>query len=295
MKRILITGANKGIGFAMVQEVLRQHDDTLVYLGSRDSERGQQARARILAEEPSWENRVISLTIDVADDASVEAAAQSLAAKSEGSAPHLYGIVNNAGIGLGNFALNDVLQVNTYGVKRVCDAFLPLVDPNGGRIVNITSASGPNYVATCDSARQQTLTNPAVTWGEIADYMEECVSIEGNEAAFEAKGLGDGSAYGISKACANAYTIYLARTHANLVINACTPGFIETDLTRHYAESKGMSPGEMGMKTPAEGTTSALFLLFGTPEGRGYYFGSDAKRSPLDKYRSPGSPAYTGE
>ena len=32
-----------------------------------------------------------------------------------------------------------------------------------------------------------------------------------------------------------------------------------------------------------------------TPPGQGYYYGSDAKRSPMHKYRSPGSPEYTGE
>ena len=35
-------------------------------------------------------------------------------------------------------------------------------------------------------------------------------------------------------------------------------------------------------------------LLFGELEGNGRYYGSDAKRSPLDKYRSPGSPPYEG-
>jgi carbonyl reductase 1 len=38
-----------------------------------------------------------------------------------------------------------------------------------------------------------------------------------------------------------------------------------------------------------------MFLLFGQPEGNGRYYGSDAKRSPLDRYRSPGSEPYTGE
>ena len=29
-------------------------------------------------------------------------------------------------------------------------------------------------------------------------------------------------------------------------------------------------------------------------QGNGRYYGSDAKRSPLDRYRSPGSPEYDG-
>jgi len=49
------------------------------------------------------------------------------------------------------------------------------------------------------------------------------------------------------------------------------------------------------MKPPTEGTRSVLFLLFGEPEGNGRYYGSDAVRSPMHRYRSPGDPPYTGE
>jgi hypothetical protein len=37
-----------------------------------------------------------------------------------------------------------------------------------------------------------------------------------------------------------------------------------------------------------------MHLLFGTLPGTGHYYGSDAKRSPLDRYRAPGSAEYTG-
>jgi len=124
--------------------------------------------------------------------------------------------------------------------------------------------------------------------------MEECVAIADRGGSFSAVGLGDGSAYGLSKACLNAYTIALARQHPELTINACTPGFIETDLTRPYAHSRGMAPSDLGMKAPEHGTRAMQRLVFGDPGGSGWYFGSDAERSPLDRYRSPGDPPYTG-
>ena len=40
MRRILVTGANKGIGLALVEAILAQHADTFVYLGARDAGRG---------------------------------------------------------------------------------------------------------------------------------------------------------------------------------------------------------------------------------------------------------------
>ena len=61
------------------------------------------------------------------------------------------------------------------------------------------------------------------------------------------------------------------------------------------AENRGTSLAEMCAKTPREGAHCPLFLLFGEPEGSGHYYGSDAKRSPLDRYRAPGTPAYAGD
>ena len=43
---IVVTGANKGIGLALVRAILEHHTDTGVYLGSRDVERGRSARDR---------------------------------------------------------------------------------------------------------------------------------------------------------------------------------------------------------------------------------------------------------
>lgn len=295
MKCVLVTGANKGIGRATVAAALAARDDTEVLLGSRDVTRGEAARAQLIAGEPSWEGRVEVLPLDVSDDDSVSAARDRVAAKLGREPAPLYGIVNNAGIGFGKQDMATVLEVNARGPHRVCEAFLPLLDPKVGRVVNISSAAGPNFVKRCSPARRHLLTRPGVTWAEIEALMSECLEIAATSRDFASAGLGDGEPYGLSKACLNAYTIALARSHPNLTINACTPGFIESDLTRPYAERSGASPREMGMKTPAEGTRAPMHLLFGDVGASGWYFGSDAQRSPLDRYRSPGDPPYTGD
>ena len=48
MKRILITGANKGIGLATVKKLLESYSDTYVLLGSRDLTRGKQGLESLL-------------------------------------------------------------------------------------------------------------------------------------------------------------------------------------------------------------------------------------------------------
>jgi len=277
MRRILVTGANKGIGYAIAERILEEADDSIVFLGARDAGRGTAAAEALRQAAPDYADRVQCISLNVASDASVSRAAETVRAACAG-AP-LYGVVNNAGIGFGSRDLAEVLNVNTRGIERVCRAFLPLLG-DGGRVVNITSAAGPNFVATCSPDRQAFFTDPNVTWAEIDALMTECESIAGDRDAFASRGLGDGTPYGLSKACANALTLHLARENPRLVIHACTPGFIATDLTQGYLRGSGRSPEALGMNTPRDGATSAMFLLFGTPEGSGHYYGSDAERRP---------------
>lgn len=292
MRRILVTGANKGIGLAIARGILSEQDDTFVYLGSRDLARGERAADEIVRERSDAKGRIEVVAVDVADDTSVAAAKDRVAASlGDGE---LYGIVNNAGIGLQASDQAAVLETNTLGIHRVCEAFLPLLEPRGGRVVNVTSASGPMFVGKCSPEWQRFFLDAEMTWPKLRAFIDECIAMAGNAAAFADKGLADGSAYGLSKACANSLTMILARQHPDLRINACTPGFIATDMTRPYAESSGQSPAELGMKTPAEGAKAPLHLLFGALEGSGWYYGSDAKRSPLDRYRAPGSAEFQG-
>ena len=295
MKRILITGANKGIGLATAKKLLESYSETYVLLGSRDFKKGNQALETLLKSSPKFKNRVKLIQIDVEQDYSVNLAAEKVVETFGKTPGALYGIVNNAGISNSVEGLEKILNVNTHGPKRICDAFIPLLNSSHGRIVNVTSASGPTFVSGSSDETKKLLTNPAITWTEIKDYMDKCIDASKNNDIISDNGHNMGSAYGLSKACTNAYTIFLARKHPNLKVNACTPGFIETDMTRSMAVSGGKTPAEMGMKSPEEGTSASVFLLMGNPEGSGHYYGSDCLRSPIDRYRSPGDPPYTGD
>ena len=71
----------------------------------------------------------------------------------------LYALVNNAGV----IALNDMktcLDVNVYGVVHVTNAFMPLLNQTEGRIINLFSRAGPNFVAECNEQTQKLFSNP---------------------------------------------------------------------------------------------------------------------------------------
>ena len=61
VKRVLITGANKGIGFAISRRCLLDYDDTVAILGSRSIERGEAAIEALAAENAAWRDRVLLL------------------------------------------------------------------------------------------------------------------------------------------------------------------------------------------------------------------------------------------
>jgi len=269
--RVLVTGGNKGIGKALCRQLAVDHGYH-VLLGSRDASRGQAAVDEIVASAPEVKDRVELVELDVAQDASVAKAAEAVASK-YGKEGALKGIINNAGMGFGQ-SLPDTFGVNFWGPKRVCDAFIPLLCQKSGRVVNTSSASGPMFVQKVGGEMGKVLTDPAVTFDQIEAIVQQ--GMENSEL--------EGDAYGFSKACLNAYTMVLARAHPHLAINGMTPGFIDTDITAGMGASK----------TPEEGTKVALHCLMGKLEGNGRYYGSDAVRSPLDRYRGPGDPPYEG-
>jgi NAD(P)-dependent dehydrogenase (short-subunit alcohol dehydrogenase family) len=118
-KTVLITGASRGIGQALVEEALRR------------GARRVYAAARRPAAHP--DERVTPLTMDVTDAAQVRTAAE--------RAGSLDILVNNAGLarfeGLGDrAALERHLAVNLFGTYAVTEAFLPALTRSGGAIVN---------------------------------------------------------------------------------------------------------------------------------------------------------------
>jgi NAD(P)-dependent dehydrogenase (short-subunit alcohol dehydrogenase family) len=118
-KAVLVTGANRGIGQALVTEALRR-GARRVYAGTR------QPMAHP-------DRRVTPVTLDVTDAAQVQAAAD--------QAGSLDILINNAGIALyddltDRGALEQSLAVNFFGTYGVTQAFLPMLIRSGGAIVN---------------------------------------------------------------------------------------------------------------------------------------------------------------
>jgi NAD(P)-dependent dehydrogenase (short-subunit alcohol dehydrogenase family) len=141
-ERILITGANRGIGLAVVEQYLL-HTDAQVFAGVRNPDAASALQA-LVAE---YDDRLVLVQLEVTDGASRQNAFSSIHAQTSG----LDALINNAGIDpdgqkletITAETMRQVLEVNTIAPLLLVQTMLPLL--KGGknaRIVNISSSMG---------------------------------------------------------------------------------------------------------------------------------------------------------
>jgi NAD(P)-dependent dehydrogenase (short-subunit alcohol dehydrogenase family) len=141
-KYALVTGGNRGIGFAICQGLLASGLNVIVAARSLDN-------AKTAAEKlQSTQKKVHVVELDVADDQSIGRAAQHLTQE----IPHLDILVNNAGIypdegvnilTISRELLDRTMNTNVFGPIRTSQAFLPLLEKAfQARIINVSSGYG---------------------------------------------------------------------------------------------------------------------------------------------------------
>jgi NAD(P)-dependent dehydrogenase (short-subunit alcohol dehydrogenase family) len=215
---ILITGANKGLGFESARQLLAAGHT--VYLGSRDLDRGRAAAGEIGAR---------PIQLDVTDDASVQAAADAIAA--DGG---LDVLVNNAGIApewradgivaagdLTADLMRETFETNVFGVVRVLHAFLPL----------LLRSSAPVVV-------------------NVASRLASHTVLSSSDGGYP------GVAYPASKSAVNVLTIQYAKAFPQLRVNSVEPGFTSTDLN-----------GGAGRQTVEQGAEIIVRMAQAGPDG----------------------------
>lgn len=193
-KTVLITGANKGIGFEVARQLAKR--GFAVFVGSRDMAKGR-AAAETLCND-GYEATFIQL--DVTDPVSIRQAAGTFSQKAD----HLDVLINNAAIledhgetivKLNPELLDRALTTNVKGAIMVTQDFLPFLEksPNkaqiGTRIINVSSGAG--------------------ALGEMHTYAP---------------------AYSVSKTALNAVTRQFAGALPGVAVNSVCPGWVRTDM-----------------------------------------------------------------
>ena len=212
MKTVLITGANKGIGFEAAKQLAQLN--YFVYIGSRDKEKGDRAKEALNS---SGLRNVDVVELDVTKSDSIKKAKKTL----ESKITQLDVLINNAGIRgeVPQLAskvpveiMREVFETNFFRVIQVTQAFIPLLEKaEVPVIVNVTSDLGSLALR---SDRKST----------IYHFERAC--------------------YGPSKTALNAYTVALAveMKDSKFKVNCVNPGYTATD----FNEFKGEKPVSQG-------------------------------------------------
>ena len=231
-KIALITGANKGIG----KEIARQLGalGMTVLVGARDPQRGEEAAAELKASGADAR----ALTLDVTDEASIQAAATQV----ERDYGRLDVLINNAGISVDGGpssaltltldTLRRCYDTNAFGPFAVTQAFVPLLKKSqAGRIVNMSSGLGS---LTLNS-------DPNGPYAGIHPL-----------------------AYNSSKAALNMMTVIFAGALKDtpIKVNAADPGYTATDLNGHSGPRTVEQAATVAVHLatlPADGPTGGYF------------------------------------
>jgi NAD(P)-dependent dehydrogenase (short-subunit alcohol dehydrogenase family) len=164
----LVTGANRGIGAAIVEALLAA-GVRRVYAGVRS-----------LPSTPSSDARVVPVLLDITDDARLADVAKELGDVSV--------LINNAGISRGEPLLGardpraaaDEMRVNYFGTLAVVRAFAPVLKANGGgAIVNVLSILGRVSLPAVGSYSASKAAAYSLTQGIRAELAEQGTLVVG--------------------------------------------------------------------------------------------------------------------
>ena len=281
-KVAIVTGSNKGIGFATVKKLCKEFSGE-VYLTARDVSKGLAAVAKLEADGLKLKFH----QLDVTSIESVESLKRHISDE--------YGgvdiLINNAAI---DYQLRETspnieqvtstINTNFTGVVNMCRAFLPLVRPHG-RIVNVSSSCG--HVSILQKNLQEKFQDPNLTAAQLVDLMDQFVK-DVADGTYSEKGWPDrvrgfDTPYALSKVAVTTFTRVLEkevkklRNKADIIVNACCPGWCKTDMT---------APNATG--TPDDGAELVVHLAFlspGSPSGK---FWMKKTVTPWDSYTLEG-------
>jgi NAD(P)-dependent dehydrogenase (short-subunit alcohol dehydrogenase family) len=266
---VLVTGANRGIGYEAVKYLSQQLPSATILLSSRSIKNGEEAIKKMQTDTPSSKfSNVEVVQLDITDSSSLSSAVTTIKDKYG----KLTDLLHNTGIANvnGDNMSTDVLDVNVRCAKETIDAFLPIM-PSSGKIALVSSEVGAWYTAAADESLRAKLEDvPSNDWSTIQKYIKDWTSFAKNESS-ELKWNPTSSmldqAYGTSKAIVTAWARHFAR-ESKIPIAIVCPGYCATELN-----------GWSGPRSAEQGGISVAWPLLNDFETGHFY--QDGKDLPI--------------
>ncbi|XP_047532362.1 carbonyl reductase [NADPH] 3-like [Vanessa atalanta] len=229
-KVAVVTGSNKGIGYAIVQELCRRGVGT-VYVTARDAKRGQEAIENLKKEgyKPHF------YQLEVTDKNSVKALAEHLKKKHGG----LDILINNAGVITADFTKTTyedskyVIDVNYFSILLIQEYLFPVLKINA-RVINMSSDCG--HISNLKNKYWiNRLTKPDIKLDDVNAFvnwfLDSVKAGSVNDDDFAETSL---LAYRISKVALCALTrVQQMEIGRGISVNSMHPGHVKTNMTKN--------------------------------------------------------------
>ncbi|KAI5386822.1 (+)-neomenthol dehydrogenase [Lathyrus oleraceus] len=261
----VVTGGNKGIGFALVKRLAEM--GLTVVLAARDKQKGEDAVKNIPAP-----HRVHFLLLDVSDPDSIKTFASSFKAKFGATLDIL---VNNAGVSFNELHQNSVnhaesvMKTNFYGPRLLIQELLPLFRRSSSsitRILNVSSRLGSLNKVRNEEMRR-ILEREELKEEEIEEMVKKFLRDVRN-GMWKSEGWPMyWTDYAVSKLALNAYSKVLAKRYKTelMSVNCFCPGFTQTSMTKgkgtHTAHQAASLAATLALLPPHHLPTGKFFLL----------------------------------
>ena len=244
-KVAVVTGASQGLGLALVRGLCRRLGaDGVVYLTARDRGRGERAAAALAAEGLSPRLEML----DVRDDASVTALAQTLGERHGG----VDIVLSNAAARIfpqvpAEQQVRTFVDTNNHGTLRMITEFGPLLN-DGARFIVVASSFGT--LASLDPRLHHLFDVGRISSTDLARLMDDYVAaVETGRAATQGwpAWINPPSKVG-QVAAVKIWARELAdeAAHRDILVNAACPGLVDTDASRPWFDdmSGALSPDD---------------------------------------------------
>ncbi|XP_061373454.1 (+)-neomenthol dehydrogenase [Gastrolobium bilobum] len=266
----VVTGGNKGIGFALVKRLAELGLN--VVLTARDTQKGEAALEALKAQGLS--SRVHFLLLDVSDPLSITAFASSFQAQFGATLDIL---VNNAGVSFNELDENSVehaesvIRTNFYGPKLLIEALLPLFRCSTSSITRVLNLS--SRLGSLNKVRNEEIRGVLAREELLEEEIEGVVRMflrDVRNGTWKRQGWPSyWTEYAVSKLALNAYSRVLAKRYSyegsGLSVNCFCPGFTQTSMTKgkgtHTADHAASLAATLALLPPHHLPTGKFFLL----------------------------------
>ena len=254
-RAIVITGANRGIGFELAKRLLKNHSKPNVIMTSRNETRGKAAFAEILTQYPTSKDSLYYHVLDITNKETYAPFTDWI----KTTFGKIDVLVNNAGIKMDKETLEDedyksplshvekTVETNYYATRAFTEYVLPLL-ASDGKIINVSSIRG--LYKYQGKTLYKKLTNPDFQPKDL-DEIYELFLDAAKKQNYQEAGI-TGSCYNISKGLLTAWTYYVLKDSLKgdqQAFSLC-PGWCRTDMG-----------GEKALKNADEGPDTIEYLI----------------------------------